>query len=126
VPGPVTSVTSAGCHRLLRDYDAVCVTSAADVVEMVLGSPDARAVGASATPGSAEPTATGSGRTDERRSAAGPDATRVLDALSSRSARGVSDLARRTGMAPRAVAVTLGALALEGGAYENENGWLRM
>jgi DNA processing protein len=126
VPGPVTSVTSAGCHRLLRDYDAVCVTSAADVVEMVLGSPDARAVGPSATPGSAEPTATGSGRTDERRSAAGPDATRVLDALSSRSARGVSDLARRTGMAPRAVAVTLGALALEGGAYENENGWLRM
>src|SRR5690606_585095 len=31
VPGPVTSSTSAGCHRLLRDYDAVCVTSADDV-----------------------------------------------------------------------------------------------
>ncbi|MCS5714478.1 DNA-processing protein DprA [Herbiconiux sp. CPCC 205716] len=37
VPGPVTSVTSAGCHRLLREYDATCVTSPAEVVELVLG-----------------------------------------------------------------------------------------
>jgi DNA processing protein len=37
VPGPVTSVTSAGCHRLLREYDATCVTSPSDVVELVLG-----------------------------------------------------------------------------------------
>ncbi|MFB2555002.1 DNA-processing protein DprA [Herbiconiux liangxiaofengii] len=37
VPGPITSSTSAGCHRLLREYDATCVTSAADVVELVLG-----------------------------------------------------------------------------------------
>nr|WP_245741593.1 DNA-processing protein DprA [Herbiconiux ginsengi] len=125
VPGPVTSVTSAGCHRLLREFDAVCVTSVADVVEMVLGSPDARPVGASTTSGAA-PGATATGRAGERRSADGPDTTRVLDALSSRSPRGVADLARRTGMAPRAVAVTLGTLALDGGAYENENGWLRM
>ncbi len=106
VPGPVTSVTSAGCHRLLREYDAVCVTSAADVVEMVFGTPDARQVSGAA--------------------AADPDAVRVRDALSRRSARGVADLAQRTGMAPRAVAVTLGVLALEGGAVENANGWLRL
>ncbi|MCS5720957.1 DNA-processing protein DprA [Herbiconiux sp. CPCC 203407] len=37
VPGPVTSVNSAGCHRLLREYDAVCVTSAAEVAELALG-----------------------------------------------------------------------------------------
>ncbi|WP_254069482.1 DNA-processing protein DprA [Herbiconiux sp. VKM Ac-2851] len=37
VPGPVTSATSAGCHRLLREYDATCVTTPADVVELVLG-----------------------------------------------------------------------------------------
>ncbi|MBF4571062.1 DNA-protecting protein DprA [Herbiconiux sp. VKM Ac-1786] len=42
VPGPVTSVTSAGCHRLLREYDATCVTSPADVVELVLGPAAAR------------------------------------------------------------------------------------
>jgi DNA processing protein len=32
VPGPVTSVTSEGCHQLIRDQIAVCVTSAADVL----------------------------------------------------------------------------------------------
>jgi DNA processing protein len=31
VPGPVTSATSVGCHALLREQRAACVTSAADV-----------------------------------------------------------------------------------------------
>ena len=31
VPGPVTSAMSAGCHALLREQRAACVTSAADV-----------------------------------------------------------------------------------------------
>lgn len=35
VPGPVTSMTSAGCHQLLRDAIAVCVTSAGEVAELV-------------------------------------------------------------------------------------------
>ena len=34
VPGPVTSAASAGCHRLLREYDARCVTTAAEVREL--------------------------------------------------------------------------------------------
>lgn len=34
VPGPVTSATSAGCHELLRETDAVLVTDAADVAEL--------------------------------------------------------------------------------------------
>ena len=38
VPGPVTSAASAGCHRLLREYDARCVTSAADVRELLGGA----------------------------------------------------------------------------------------
>ena len=29
VPGPVTSAASAGCHLVIRDWGAVCVTSAA-------------------------------------------------------------------------------------------------
>lgn len=32
VPGPVTSAASAGCHKLIRERAAVCVTSAADVL----------------------------------------------------------------------------------------------
>ncbi len=34
VPGPVTSATSAGCHRLIRDYDAICVTNADEMAEL--------------------------------------------------------------------------------------------
>jgi DNA processing protein len=32
VPGPVTSAASAGCHTLIREQSAICVTSAADVI----------------------------------------------------------------------------------------------
>ncbi len=35
VPGPVTSVQSAGCHELIRDQGAHCVTSAHDILEHV-------------------------------------------------------------------------------------------
>ncbi len=41
VPGPVTSATSAGCHRLLREYDAVCVTTASEMLELLPGQPHA-------------------------------------------------------------------------------------
>jgi DNA processing protein len=32
VPGPVTSAQSAGCHLLIRDQDAVLITSASDII----------------------------------------------------------------------------------------------
>ena len=35
VPGPVTSEHSAGCHELIRDYGAMCVTCASDVAEHI-------------------------------------------------------------------------------------------
>jgi DNA processing protein len=36
VPGPVTSATSAGCHALIREHSAVCVTCAADVIAVTV------------------------------------------------------------------------------------------
>ena len=33
VPGPVTSDLSAGCHEIIREWGAVCVTGARDVIE---------------------------------------------------------------------------------------------
>src|SRR5690349_10081328 len=42
VPGSVHSANSAGCHRLLRDGGAVCVTDAAEVAE--LASPSGTAL----------------------------------------------------------------------------------
>ena len=35
VPGPITSAASAGTHRLLREFGAQCITSAADVRELL-------------------------------------------------------------------------------------------
>ncbi|NQU36661.1 MAG: DNA-protecting protein DprA [Actinobacteria bacterium] len=36
VPGPVTSAMSAGCHALLRDTDSILVTSADEVIALVM------------------------------------------------------------------------------------------
>ena len=44
VPGPVTSVQSAGCHKLLRETDATLVTDAAEVLD-VMGRLSLDAVG---------------------------------------------------------------------------------
>lgn len=35
VPGPITSPTSAGCHRLIREYGASLVTDASDILALV-------------------------------------------------------------------------------------------
>ncbi|MDO9398377.1 MAG: DNA-processing protein DprA [Herbiconiux sp.] len=112
VPGPVTSATSEGCHRLLREYDAVCVTSASDAVELVLGPVEARQP--SLLEGDSSESGSGSG-----------EAVRVLDALSKRVPRTTAEIARQTGLAPRAVAATLGVLGLEGAVREEVTGWRR-
>ena len=115
VPGPVTSPTSAGCHRLIREYDAVCVTDAAEMAELVGGQAGQPALfdlpdGDGANTGS-------SARSSEQ--------TRVFDALSARSPRPVSDIARRAGLSTAAVRGALGALDLEGAVRERETGWVR-
>ena len=38
VPGPITSAASAGCHRLIRDFDAVCITNGEEA--FLLAYPD--------------------------------------------------------------------------------------
>lgn len=49
VPGPVTSVQSAGCHKLLRETDATLVTDAAEVLD-VMGRLSLDAVGLARAP----------------------------------------------------------------------------
>ncbi|HEU5386660.1 MAG TPA: DNA-processing protein DprA [Streptosporangiaceae bacterium] len=52
VPGPVTSAQSAGCHRIIREWCATCVTRAADIIEMLspLSVPDPLAPGGGPQP----------------------------------------------------------------------------
>jgi DNA processing protein len=104
VPGPVTSPASAGCHRLLREYDARCVTTAAEVRELWGETIEGRS-----------PTA----------QPAHPDRTRILDALSTRTAAGEPELARRAGLAPERVMAVLGLLELEGIVERSDRGWRR-
>jgi len=108
VPGPVTSAASAGCHRLLREFDAVCVTGVDDVAELA-GGPAAS---------TAWPEAEGAPprRSDEE--------LRVLDFLSTRSPRTLEDLARRAGVSLAEASSALGLLGIEGAARETASGWL--
>jgi DNA processing protein len=108
VPGPVTSPASAGCHRLLREYDAVCVTNAREVAELIgplaVPSPDS-AVGAA------------------RASRDSPEVVRVLDALATRTPRTPAELAARSGLGLGPVLAVLGTLEIEGRAKEDAEGW---
>lgn len=102
VPGPVTSPASTGCHRLIREGLAECVTSPDEVVELI-------------EPAGAESTASKPDHT----------ATRVLDALSRRSGRETSEIARRSGLSERDAAATLGRLELDGRVSRDLLGWRR-
>ncbi|MBS1905369.1 MAG: DNA-protecting protein DprA [Actinobacteria bacterium] len=100
VPGPITSTTSAGCHRLLRDYDARCVTSVAEVRELLGESPPAM-----------------------RAPSEDPDMIRLADALNLRVARSSAELARLSGLGLDRVEALLGILELDGGAVRIDRGW---
>jgi DNA processing protein len=102
VPGPVTSATSEGCHRLLREYDARCVTSVAEIRELWGDEADVRV--------------------QER---VDPDETRLIDALSSRVTLSAAELARRSGLAVDRVSALLGLLELGGEVDRSETGWIR-
>ncbi|QDZ14083.1 DNA-processing protein DprA [Humibacter ginsenosidimutans] len=104
VPGPVTSPASAGCHRLLREYDAVCVTTVAEAAELA-GEP-AEQVGA-----------------EQAGSRDSATVVRLLDALSTRSGRSVDELVARTGLAVPAVLAALGALDVDGRVQERGGAW---
>ena len=103
VPGPVTSAASAGCHRLLREYDAHCVTSAEEVREL-LGE---------------------AGHRTEPASVPDHESLRLCDALSMRAPRTPEDIARRSGLSVERVEALLGILALDGIAERMEGGWRR-
>ncbi|MFT3799303.1 DNA-processing protein DprA [Microbacterium sp.] len=107
VPGPITSATSAGCHRLLREMpDAVCVTSLGDLKELL-------GLGGTGGAGAADDVP----YTDER--------MRILDTLGTRTPRAVDDIARRGGFSVDEAAALLGLLELLGDAVRSGHGWLR-
>ncbi|MFD6178527.1 DNA-processing protein DprA [Isoptericola sp. NPDC060282] len=131
VPGPVTSGTSTGCHMLLRDGAAVCVTDAAEVAELAGpygtgGAPDeaGRPDGAAAPGGAGDGAAPRGGRPeavdglDER-------ARRVWDALPARSSAALDSLTRSAGLSVAETLAGLGTLELHGLAGQDGGRWSR-
>ena len=110
VPGPVTSAASTGCHRLIRDFDAVCVTTPDEMAELA-------ALDSLTMPSTEVGADTDGGRRT-------PETTRVIDALSSRSPRSTANVAARAGLSLAQVQSVLGVLELEGQAREREQGWV--
>jgi DNA processing protein len=122
VPGPVTSAASAGCHRLIRDFDAQCVTNADEMAELAPLAVDSSATGGAAS-GATE--CGGSERDEIQRRSQPHEQTRVLDALAPRSARSVDDVASRAGLSIAEVQSVLGVLELDGAVRERESGWVK-
>lgn len=139
VPGPVTSAASAGCHRLIRESEVVCVTNADEMAELA-PLPELAALAASA-PIEVAATAPGTAPSPlTRRSAVAPQAdvasdrpsasinptsTRVTDALSVRAPREIGDIAIRSGLSIADVRTELGMMALIGSVRETDRGWTK-
>jgi DNA processing protein len=113
VPGPVTSRQSVGCHRIIREWGATCVTCAADIIEMVspLGTADALETPAP------------EGLWGPSRDELDLDSARVLDALPARGAAGPSTIAVEAGVDLDTVLRCLGLLAGCGFIERCDRGW---
>jgi len=110
VPGPVTSMASAGCHELLRRGAAVCVTDAAEAAELVGDA------------GETAPQRRGETRPGDDLDAAG---RAVLDALPVRKPAHERSIARAAGLALADTTGALGLLELMGLAEQRDGGWRR-
>lgn len=149
VPGPITSPASSGCHRLIREYDAVCVTTPDEMAELAGDPLPPDSARAGVPMGRNGPTLQNPASSKERErptielveSASHPDVAaelapgfaespqvdghdlRLSDALSARTPRTIPDIAARAGLSPSEVMATLGRLELAGQVTEDEGGW---
>lgn len=105
IPGPVTSSASAGCHVMIRDQQAVLVTTAAEVVELVM--PRASEAPSSAT------------------HAAGEAQQLLLDVMVPDAALAADAIAQQSGVQLRDAVGQLMGLEEQGLVIRTRDGWVR-
>jgi DNA processing protein len=125
VPGPVTSAQSAGCHRIIRDWGATCVTRADDIIEMLspLGTTLTNATTPTPPPLPRDPGPAATAAAAPSRDGLDRDSARVLDALPTRGAAGTSTIAAEAGVDLDTVLRCLGLLAGSGFIERCDRGW---
>lgn len=116
VPGPVTSMSSVGCHRLLRK-GAVCITDVDDALELLapLGTVDADAAKEQ------DPDLVGDGLLD----GLDPASAVVLDAMPARASATTEAIVRSSGLSLKETTAALGVLELMGKTERTATGWRR-
>lgn len=109
VPGPVTSETSAGCHRLIRQGAAICVTTSEEMIDLV------GALGDDLAPEARGPVFP--------RDRLEPETRRVLEAIPVRTGVGPATIAVAAGVDLQTVLSCLGGLAAAGYVERVPRGW---
>lgn len=112
VPGPVTSMVSAGCHHAVREDGAVLVTDTDEVVDLIgeIGAADLA------------PEKRGPERPWDNLAA---EQERVWGVLAPYLSKSVEELARQAGLSVSEVMAALGELQLRGLAESRLDGWGR-
>jgi DNA processing protein len=128
VPGPITSATSAGCHRLLREAPAVIVTDVEEALELLPAGPGAGSgTGAPVRTAAVIPPVGGSGRGADARphDHLTVEELLVYEALPLRRAAPVDRLCAVAGLGPGTVMGVLQKLRRQGLAEQQAAGWRR-
>ncbi|MFD2674747.1 DNA-processing protein DprA [Gulosibacter bifidus] len=151
VPGPITSSTSVGCHRLLREHQAELISGPSDLLALCADAaaptlfgtnPLADVVAAASTQPAAVTNERGSVSGRHSAGATGRGArngtgalidsgaldtrlVRTLDALTLRSGRTLNDLVTRSGLSAADLRAGLAELELLGHATQQAGKWRR-
>ncbi|MGD6978525.1 MULTISPECIES: DNA-processing protein DprA [Citricoccus] len=128
VPGPITSATSAGCHRLLRESPAVIVTQVEEALELLPGGPVAGSgpgTPGGRTPGTGPAGGSGGAADDRPHDHLTVEELLVYEALPLRNAAPVDRLCSVAGLGPGTVLGVLQKLHRQGLADQQASGWRR-
>ena len=118
VPGPVTSMMSAGCHHLVREGGAILAGASADVLECLLPADQALALSVKRSRETREAVAVAADSLTAAQA-------RVRDLLPASGVMTVDDLRLASGLGVPTLLSALGALSSGGYVQAQGSGWMR-